>query len=176
MSDAPVDEVSNWFRTNAHGKHEENYSNLSLDKGHLAVTIERIDGEITCASTIYRRDYYPPRCVRILNKWLTTVKIGGTKKNILSDRAITIVNQQMYIAEMLGYTSFFISFHSYIPEFCNEITKKLSVNTEWKWSNGDFVQVAPGVNKKNYQHVIYTGQGIEKFINNKITEQAWREI
>lgn len=177
ISDAPLMEVKTWIRNNAHGKHSENYRNIELNSDHKAISIERYDGKnITCVSTIYNRDYYPEGCVRIFNKWLAIRKIGGTKKNILSDRAIQMATQQIYFSEMMGYTSFFISYHSYIPKFCNELTLKLNEKTEWNWNHEELVRVAPGNNKKCYQHVIYAGEGIEKLINRKMDIQTWRSL
>lgn len=175
ISDAPLNEVKQWIQKNAYGKHVKNYSNIEFDSGYKAITIER-DKEITCVSTVYERDYYPEGCVRIWNKWIATRRIGGTKGNILSDRAIQMATQQIYFSEMMGYRSFFISYHSYIPRFCNELTQRLSQKTEWEWKHEEFVRVAPCDHSKCYQHVIYTGEGIEELINRKISLQAWRKL
>ena len=81
ISDAPIHEVKTWIRNNAHGKHVENYKNIEFDNGYKAITIER-DKVITCVSTVYQRDFYPKKCVRIFNKWIATRKIGGMKGNM----------------------------------------------------------------------------------------------
>ena len=175
ISNAPIHEVKTWIRNNAHGKHAENYKNIEFDSGYKAITIER-DKAITCVSSIYQRDFYPKKCVRIFNKWIATRKIGGTKGNILSDRAIETATQQIYFAEMMGYTSFFISYHSYIPRFCNELAKRLTEETEWKWNHMPLVQVTPSQSKNSYQHVIYAGEGIEKLINRTIDLKTWRNL
>ena len=176
ISNAPLQEIKNWIRNNAYGKQKKNYQNIKFDKDYIGISTERIHNNITCVSSVYTRDYYPEGCVRIFNKWLAIRKIGGTKKNILSDRAIQMATQQIYFSEMMGYTSFFISYHSYIPKFCNELTKKLNEKTEWNWNHEELVRVAPGDNRKCYQHVIYTGEGIEKLINRKMDIQTWRSL
>jgi hypothetical protein len=175
ISNAPIHEVKTWIRNNAHGKHAENYKNIEFDSGYKAITIER-DKVITCISSVYQRDFYPKKCVRIFNRWITTRKIGGTKENILSDRAIKTATQQIYFAEMMGYTSFFISYHSYIPRFCNSLSEKLSEKTEWKWKHVPLVQVVPSQKKTSYQHVIYTGDSIDELINRRIDLNLWRKL
>lgn len=182
ISDAPLHEVKQWIQFNAYGKHKENYENIEFDTDHLAITIEKqmdvdwISDNITCVSTIYKRDWYPKDCVRIFNKWIATRRIGGTKENILSNRAIQIATQQIHFAEMMGYTSFFISYHSYIPRFCNELTKRLTDQTEWNWKHVPLVQVTPSQKKKAYQHVIYTGENIKQLINRTIDLDTWRQL
>ena len=173
--DAPINEAKEWVQKNAHGKHKENYENISYDSGHLAMTIERTP-DITCVATIYKRDWYPVGCVRIFNKWLATRKIGGTIGGVLSNRALQIATQQGHFAEMMGYKSFFISYHSYIPRFCNELTRRLTEETEWKWTHIPLVQVTSSQSKNSYQHVIYVGEGIEKLINRKIDLNSWRRL
>ncbi len=175
INDAPIDEVKEWIQKNAHGKHKENYENIKFDSRYLAVTIERTP-DITCVATVFYRDWYPKKCVRIFNRWIATRKIGGTIGGVLSDRALQIATQQCEFAEMMGYNSFFISYHSYIPRFCNELTKKLTEKTEWKWTHVPLVQVTPSQSKNSYQHVIYAGEGIEKLINRTIDLKAWRNL
>lgn len=176
ISDAPLLEVKNWIRHNAHGKHKENYENIEFDKNHLAVSIERYDRNITCVSTIYENEWYPKGCVRIFNRWMATRKIGGKKGSILSNRAIQTATQQIHFGEIMGYQSFFISYHSYIPRFCNRLTELLTEKTEWNWKHAEFVPVTSGTSQKAYQHVIYTGDGMENFINRKIHIDEWRKL
>jgi len=175
ISNAPIHEVKTWIRNNAHGKHAENYKNIEFDSGYKAITIER-DKVITCVSTVYQRDFYPKKCVRIFNKWIATRKIGGTKGNILSDRAIETATQQIYFAEMMGYTSFFISYHSYIPRFCNQLVDLLNQKTEWDWRHAELVKVTPSNKKSSYQHIIYCGNDMEEFINTNIDLKDWRSL
>lgn len=174
ISDAPLHEVKQWVQHNAHGKHKENYKNIEFNKNYLAISVERYNKNITCVSTVYENKWYPERCVRIFNRWIATRKIGGTKNNILSDRAIQMATQQIHLAEMMGYESFFISYHSHIPKFCNELTRLLTEKTEWDWKHEEFVPVTPSNKKNSYQHIIYCGGSMQKLINKKITNEAWR--
>ena len=177
ISDAPVHEIKTWIRKNAHGKHKKNYETFEFDNNIKAISVERYDGiNISCVSSVYSRDWYPDGCVRIFNRWIATRKLGGIKENILSDRAIKMATQQIHFAEMMGYKSFFISYHSYIPRFCNELAQRLSDKTEWNWNHSELVQVTPSTNLNSYQHIIHTGEGIETLINRTIDLNSWRKL
>ena len=177
ISDAPLTEVKTWLRNNAHGKHSENYKNIEFNNNYLAISVERnINKQITCFSSVYKNNFYPDKCVRIFNRWLATRKIGGTKEQILSDRAIQIATQQIYFAEMMGYESFFVSYHSYIPKFCNRLVDLLNQKTEWHWRHAELVKVTPSNKKSSYQHIIYCGNDMEEFINTNIDLKDWRSL
>ena len=178
ISKAPLQEIETWIKNNAYGKHKENYQNIIFDKDYVGISTERINNNITCVSSVYARDYYPQGCVRIWNRWIATRKIGGKKSSILSDRALTMVNQQIALASVLGYESFFISYHSYIPKFCNKLTELLNDKSNFNWKHVGFVRVTPNNNKNSFQHFIYTGEEkrLEDLINTKIDYNTWRRL
>lgn len=186
---APIEKIKQWLNESIlDSKHYENYLNLDINENYLAITLEEVDNKFCTFSSIYTRDFYPKNCYRIFNRYFVhpdyrveLQRKGIEKFPILSNRTLTIINQQIEFCKLMSADCAFITLHSYKPGWCRQFVKELNENTKYNWNLEDLVLVAPDkMNKKCYQHVIYSyinsKKSMKDFLKQKITLDDWKKI
>lgn len=137
----------------------ENYIDVDFSEFPF-VTMLKQDNKIVGFSTGYVRDFYPNRCVRILNRYYQDnkhLRIQFTRE-ILRPTTFAIVEQQLEIARRLQYDTAIITREPRTHKFFTKFIDALSLrgSQEWELRKGPYLLTPSYNNPKAWQSIAYT--------------------